>query len=209
MNRVTCAVCGAERPSELASGAPMTPCPTCGRETLGVAISARATIRLGGSAAPSLGIDPKRDWRRHWAEVERELAELQTPLSGGMSADAVAAASQRLRAFYVDCFHLKDTLKAEASSIGIAAKVIENVTQQDTQLALLGDLANLSKHSKPPRSPRSGAVPRIVAESATPHPQGWTLALGVEHKGQALDGLQVARDAVDAWRNALNGLGLI
>jgi hypothetical protein len=61
-----------------------------------------------------------------------------------MSADAVAAASQRLRAFYVDCFHLKDTLKAEASSIRIAAKVIEDVTQQDTQLALLGDLANLS-----------------------------------------------------------------
>jgi hypothetical protein len=76
MNRVTCAVCEAERPSELASDAPITPCPTCGGETLGVAIGARATIRFGASAAPSLGIDPKRDWRRQWAEVERELAEL-------------------------------------------------------------------------------------------------------------------------------------
>ena len=77
-------------------------------------------------------------------------------------------------------------------------------------LALIADLANLDKHGKLNGPPRSGNVPHLsAAKGATKLDGSWQLRLDIEHGGQELDGVQVAADAVQAWRRVLTEWGLI
>jgi hypothetical protein len=80
-------------------------------------------------------------------------------------------------------------------------------------LALLCDLANLGKHAHLDRRPRSGHVPAVLSWAGTdvcgPPSSGWRLDLVIEHNGATLDGLEVVRRSVDAWRCALHGWKLI
>ncbi len=64
-------------------------------------------------AATLTPADQVRDWKRRWHEVERELAELQAPQTGGVSGEAIHAARHRLHSFYVQAYHIKDALKNE------------------------------------------------------------------------------------------------
>jgi hypothetical protein len=176
-----------------------------------VAAEATITMRASVSAALTPG-DQHRGWRRRWQEAQRDLGHLLSPQSAPMSADSIHAAGQRLHAFFVQTYHIKDALKNESASTGIQPAAVENAIGEEPALALLADVANLDKHGKLIKPPRSGHTPSIVSlagDSANQAPGTWRLRVTIGHAGRLLDGLQVAQDAVDAWRRTLSGWGLI
>jgi hypothetical protein len=157
--------------------------------------------------------DQSRDWKRRFAEAERELKELLEPRTGSRSAERINNERHKLHSFYVQTYHIKDALTADAASTGVAAAVVEQAVTNDPALALLADLANLDKHGKLDKGSRSGHVPMIKgAKGTTAHtsqPETWRLDLEIEHAGRTLDGLQVADEAVRSWRQHLTGWGLL
>lgn len=88
---------------------------------------------------------------------------------------------------------------------------MEAAVTNEPALALLADLANLDKHGNLNRPPRSGHVPMILGASGSSSTAngGWKLELEIEDDGARLDGLEVAGEAVTAWRRVLSGWGLI
>jgi hypothetical protein len=147
--------------------------------------------------------DTDRNWRRRWTELESEWSTLDQPITETMSGVAINAANHRLQSFYIQAYHLKDALKSVAP--------IEAVISAAPALSLLADLANLDKHSQLDHPPRSGEVPMIVSVSGEQPGSGggWRLRLRIQHKGQVLDGMDVAREAMDAWRTYLTASGLL
>jgi hypothetical protein len=209
-SQVTCTRCGVARPDELASGAPVTPCSSCGSTAITVQLSGVAAATGGAIGTPSLGLaDLGRGWERRWEDAQHRLAGLLVPSTEGLSSDAIQAARDRLASFFVQAYHLKDALIAEAGSIGVSASRIEDAISREPDLALLADLCNLDKHGGLSRPPRSGDVPRITALGGRGLVTGgWLLQVDISHAGRTRDGLQVAQAVVDTWRRVLLGWGL-
>jgi hypothetical protein len=156
--------------------------------------------------------DQSRGWRRRWEQAHRELEALLAPSTEPMSADSIHAARHRLHSFYVQTYHLKDALIAEEASTGVSRELIEKAITDDPDLALLADLANLDKHGKLTKPPRSGHVPiirSVEGDAEDSAMRGWRLRLTVDHGGSSLDGLDIAQEAIDAWRRTLASWGLI
>lgn len=107
--------------------------------------------------------------------------------------------------FIIHAYHLKDALRAAAPSLGLNASDFEDAITNDLRLALLADLANLDKHLKLTKPPRSGCVPVIEQISGFDSAAGNKLLLSVniKHDTVILDGLAVARDAIAAWQEKL------
>jgi hypothetical protein len=208
---VRCSNCGAERSARWRTAGPPTPCLRCGDTHLTFSIAMRATMRLAGRAAPTLGTKPSEGWEARWRGIERELATVQERRTGTLSGEAIGDAERQLRAFYVLAFHLRDALIEEASTTGIPEGVVKAAVRNDPALALLADLANLDKHGKLNDPPKSGHAPRLgeARGASSLEAPGWRLALVIEHAGRQIDGLQVAADAVEAWRRMLAGWRLI
>ncbi|MFN0303383.1 MAG: hypothetical protein ACKVQU_23840 [Burkholderiales bacterium] len=127
-----------------------------------------------------------------------------------MSGNAINSAHHRLQSFFIQLYHLKDTLISDPKS-GLSKTVVESAISTDPRLALLADLANLDKHSRLTRPPRSSDVPVIgSAKGQAPGSGGgWRLRLEIIHQGRTRDGLDVAGEAMDAWRNQLHAWGII
>jgi hypothetical protein len=157
--------------------------------------------------------DQKRGWKQKFHESERELSELLAPQTRARSADTVNAARHRLHSFYVQTYHIKDALKEDAGSTGVTRIAVENAISAEPILALLSDLANLDKHEKLDKPPRSGSVPVIESVGGISdhdsQPETWRLDVVIKHAGKTLDGLKVAEDAVLTWRKLLEGWGLL
>jgi hypothetical protein len=151
--------------------------------------------------------DQSRDWKRRWEDVQHLLACLLAPRTEPLSSTAIHAAHSDLRAFYIQTYHLKDMLKEASSKIGVSGQTIENTVANDPDLALLADLANLDKHGRLSKSPRSGHVPKIVRVNGTTvdnqTSRGWRLNVVIEHGGHRIDGLDAAERALSAWARAL------
>jgi predicted RNA-binding Zn-ribbon protein involved in translation (DUF1610 family) len=211
-SNVICSSCGSRRPRELAEGAPRTPCPKCGSTAITVSHQLYDEIRVSATVEASLRPgDQARGWKRRWTETERDLAELLRPHLADCSSDAIHAARHRLHSFFIHAYHLKDALREEVASTGVAKAAVERAITNEPALALLADLANLDKHGNLNQPPRSGHVPLIVGAAGTSlsDKAGWRLDLEIRHDGNRLDGLQVAEDAVAAWRRVLTGWGLL
>jgi hypothetical protein len=207
---VQCSNCGAERSALWRTAGPPTPCLRCGDTHLVVTVAARATMRFGARAAATLVIESPEGWESHWQDIERELAAVQERRTGTLSAEAIADATRQLRSFYILAFHLRDDLIEEAPTTDVSAATVKAAVRNDPTLALLADLANLDKHGKLNDPPKSGHVPRLGEARGAQNLDrpGWQLHLVIEHDGQELDGMQVAADAVEAWRRVLTGWGL-
>jgi hypothetical protein len=175
------------------------------------------SLQASAAAAASVSIalrpaDQTRGWRRRWQEAERDLAELLAPRTDAVSGEGIHTARHDLHSFYVQTYHLKDALKDEAGATGVPGATIETTVTNEPALALLADLANLDKHGQLKNPPRSGHVPvvaSVAGSTVDASPGSWRLRLVVKHAGKTLDGLELARDAVDAWRRHLTDWGLI
>lgn len=151
-----------------------------------------------------------RDWRLRWKLIEAELALVVSHRTVAMNADTIQAAQQRLVSFLIQTYHFKDALIDAAPSLGISKSDIEDAVNADARLALLADLANVEKHVKLTRPPRSGTLPKIGSVSGQDQSGGgWRLSVPVIHGVRTLDGLDVAVDAVNAWRHQLAAWNLI
>jgi hypothetical protein len=216
MSQVTCSSCRAERPSEVATQFPRSPC-ACGATALTVhAEPFEAALTLTDTVSVTLTPgDQDRGWRRRWRETQHDLQQLIAPRTTPLSAEAIHAAAQQLLAFFVQTYHIKDALKKETSATGVAPGEVENVVKAEPHLALLADLANLVKHASldvKKYPPKSGHVPSIISvagESVSAPAGAWRLRLTIEHAGRTLDGLEIARDAVETWRRRLSSWKLI
>jgi hypothetical protein len=185
--------------------------------------SASASVRTSRSVSDSLTLtehvevavtpaDQARDWKRRWREIERRLSDMRQPRAGSIGGDAINVARDGLHSFYIECYHLKDALKIEAPLLGITGRQVEDAITADPALALLADLANLDKHAAlntKKHPPRSGHVPTYGVANGTSVGTGWRLQLPIIHAGTERDGLDVARQAVDAWRRLLTGWKLL
>ena len=108
---VACKGCNAERPPEVASMNPRPPCPECGER--GVAIGATATSSLAITASVEAALTPgeqERTWERRWQDAQAHLARLISPRTEPLDSDSVHAAHAELQSFFIQTYHLKDTL---------------------------------------------------------------------------------------------------
>ena len=209
---VRCRRCGRFRPLQLAHTSGRLPCPHCAETAvaIGAASSIHLTLIARVSSAHHPG-DQRQNWERRWQDIQDEATELLTPVIGTRSSDAIQTARRRLGSFYVNAYHLKDDLKHASATIGVTKAAIENAINNDPDLALLCDLANLTKHRHLSNPPRSGHTPRILNWSGTASPtgSGWRLTLTIDHNGHQLDGLDIAQRAINAWQRTLHNWNLI
>lgn len=213
---VTCSGCGAQRPAELASTTEKPPCPNCEETaiTVGVTLAAES-VSVVESVKAALGpAEQERTWDRRWQDAQEHLNRLLAPRTEPISAPAIHAAHADLQAFYTQTYHIKDLLKEASATTGISPQAIENEITNNPDLALLADLANLDKHGVLKSAPRSGDVPKIASvhgstTSGGATSGGWRLDVVIEHYGQRLDGLDVAKRVVAAWDQALKRWNLL
>jgi hypothetical protein len=181
------------------------PCPHCGGLARHIGVTANDSLKVSDSVSVELTPGAQaRDWRQRWTEIHEHLTRLLARHHEQLSAKTIQTANHELHSFFVQAYHLKDALIHDSATTGIQASVIENAITTDTHLALLADLANLDKHGKLNKPPRSGNVPvyGVISGRSNSDP-GWQLSAEIKHKGQLLDGLTVAGEIVHAWTTQL------
>ena len=212
MDAVTCSTCGASRPPELSATLERPPCPQCGGTALTFAVSIEESISVSAQCSAELiPGNQARDWKQRWSQAQKDLQSVLSPSTEAMSGESIHAWLQRLFSFFIHAYHLKDALKDAAPSLGLNASDIEAAITNDPRLALLADLANLDKHFKLTKPPRSGCVPVIEQSSGVDSAagNGWLLSVKIKHGTVILDGLAVAKDAIAAWQEKLSTWGIL
>jgi hypothetical protein len=211
--QIGCPNCGASRPSSVASIVPRPPCSVCGEQGIAVRLDIAEVLDTVDSISVAMRPgDQIQDWRRRWSDVKKQLPRLLAPREEELSGSTILAARAELLSFFVRGYHIKDALCAEASALRLNRKTIEEAITADPDLALLADLANLDKHLRLNRPPRSGSVPVIEDASGIQGGSGeggWMLKLPIRHAGAMRDGLDVATAITAAWESHLESWGLI
>lgn len=210
---VFCGGCGSplDQPADLPVEE-RTPCPICESMSRKINVMCTATLKVV-SGSTSVELTPAaqaRDWRQRWIEIREHLKRLLLPHFERMSAASIQHANHNLQSFFVQAYHLKDSLKQDAGTTGVPGAAIEDAINADPHLSLLADLANLDKHGKwnPRKVPRSGDIPTWNVSGVSNDDAGWRLSLTIRHKGKTHDGLNFAGDAVAAWKRHLSRWGL-
>lgn len=147
-----------------------------------------------------------RDWRLRWELLLAQLLAITGPRMGERNANEINAAAQEVHQFFISAHHLKNALIEDGV---ISSETVEDAIDKSPTLALLADLANLDKHRRMRRPPRSGAVPVIESVSDISSDDTWRLRMVIGHKGQRHDGAAFAEQAIEAWRIQLDKWGLL
>jgi hypothetical protein len=186
------------------------PCPICGSTFRQINVTCNEKLKLAGSLSMELTPGTQaRDWRQRWTEIQEHLKRLLASHSEPISAASIQNANHDLHSFFIQAYHLKDSLIKDAGTTGVTKTTTENAITADPHLALLADLANLDKHGKLRGSPRSGDIPTWKVSGVSEGDAGWRLSLTIRHKSKTLDGLDFAAEVVSAWKAHLNQWGLI
>ena len=174
---------------------------------VGVAVETSIAASISVQMTPS---HRPRGWRYRWSEIEVRVKEIDRPHLTSMSGRGIEHAVRDLLDFYVLAYHLKDALIGDPNS-GLARRAVETAINGSAVLRLLADLANLDKHHRLTQAPRSGYIPQFGHPTGSQPGSGggWRLHLPVVHAGQTLDGVDIARKAVVAWRNQLQSWALL
>ena len=150
--------------------------------TIGVSIEESISVSVHCFAELVPG-NQSRDWNQRWKLVQDEIQLICSPHTEVMSGESIHASLQQLFSFLIHAYHLKDALKDAAPGLGLKPADIEDAITNDPRLALLADLANLDKHMKLTKPPRSGCAPAIAqisgADSSTGN--GWRLVANITH----------------------------
>lgn len=213
MNSVFCSKCGTPRSPEIANMAVRPPCQKCGDTSLTSNNSLEDSVSASDSlTAELIPGNQARDWKQRWKLIQDELQAILSPHTETMSGESIHVALQRLLSFFIQTYHLKDALKDAAVGLGLKPKEdVEDAVTNDPRLALLADLANLDKHMKLNKPPRSGTVPIIgkISGKDCLTGVGWELSMEIQHSTSTFNGLRVAEDAVNAWHAQLKVWKLI
>ena len=211
MSDVTCSKCGGRRPPELSATTERPPCPNCGSTALTFNVTAKGSISISGHCSAELiPGNQNRDWKQRWKLIQGEIKRISSPETAVMSSESIHAALQRLFAFFILAYHLKDALKEAAPELGLTSSGIEDTITNDPRLALLADLANLDKHMKLTKPPRSGHIPAVeqISGADSTNGSGWRLVAKIKHGSSTLDGLTVAHDSISAWQEKITAWGI-
>ena len=158
---VFCSGCGSllDQAADLPVGE-RAPCPICGSTLRQINVTCSENLKLAGSLSMELIPGTQaRDWRQRWTEIQEHLKRLLALQSDAMSAASIQNANHDLQSFFVQAYHLKDSLKQDAGTTGVPGTTIEDAITADPHLSLLADLANLDKHVELRDPPRSGDIP--------------------------------------------------
>lgn len=208
---VTCSSCESNRDSKLAYEKERPVCPNCGTSTVKISMHVTSIVQVAGSA--SLRLKPEIQypgWCQRWAKIQADIQRLTLPRTEPLSSNAIHLAYNELHSFFVQLYHLKDWLIKDSQNTSIPCETIESTITKTPELALLADLANLDKHGELSRPPRSGDIPKIIEVTGVMSKNsGWHLAVEIEHKGKAYDGLKIAMSTVRAWERNLKSWLLI
>jgi hypothetical protein len=179
---------------------------------LTIAVSIEESISFSAQCSSELiPGNQARDWKQRWLQVQKDLQSVSSPSAERMCGESIHAWLQQLYSFFIHAYHLKDALKDAAPSLGLNASDIEAAITNDPRLALLADLANLDKHFRLTKTPRSGYVPVIEQNSGIDSAagNGWLLSVKIKHGTVILDGLAVAKDSIAAWQEKLSAWGIL
>lgn len=212
MDTITCSICGASRAPELSATLERPPCPKCGATALTFGVSIEESISVSVQCLTELiPGNQARDWKQRWRQAQKDLQSVTSPSAETMSRESIHAWLQQLFSFFIHAYHLKDALKDAAPSLGLNASDIEAAITNDPRLAFLADLANLDKHFKLTKPPRSGCVPVIEKISGVDSAagNGWFLSVEIKHGTVVLDGLAVAKNAIAAWQEKLSAWSIL
>lgn len=213
VSSISCSECGYELDPEWAHRPDRPPCPQCGATGVAIAVDIATEINIASEIEVGIGpSDPERDWAQRWNEIQTELHRIDRRYDPPPTSEAVMTANGDLFQFFVRAYHLKDALILDPSS-GLLKKTVEDAVSDTPALALLADLCNLNKHYEwdPSKTPRSGGIPKPgKVFGVMPGAGGqWRLRSEIEHLGATLDGMEIARAAVEAWRQKLAGWNMI
>ena len=203
-----CAGCGRDRSEDLSlTNTKRTLCPNCGTTSLSFTRAMTETLTMSTSLSSSLspGVQD-RNWHLKWQQLATRLPHVSGPRTEQRSATAIHSATQDLFEFFVSAYHLKDAVIADNV---IGKQIVEDTINNSPTLALLADLANLDKHRKLTKPPRSGDVPVVTRISDISVGPGWQLSVSIRHKGTVTDGVAFATQVVDEWRRHLQSWNLL
>lgn len=212
MSSSFCSKCGTPRASEIADMVIRPPCPNCGATSLTHNVRAESTIAVSSNlSAELIPGNQTRDWKQRWELIQSEIKVILSPRTEAMSGESIHAELQRLLSFFIQTYHLKDALKDAAAGLRLTPMDVEDAVTNDPTLALLADLANLDKHMKLTRPPRSGTIPIVgqVSGKDCLLGAGWELSMQIQHGTSTFNGSRVAEDAVKAWYTQLKAWKLI
>lgn len=204
----TCGGCDHAMDPIVAQDPDRAPCPRCGSPNIAVAVGIAEEINIAGRIDVGVGTaDYARDAARRWEDADAEVYALEQPLPDS-SRETILNAQRRLYAAFIDLWSLREALLRED---GIACRSVDEIIEASAVIALAHDLGNVAKHGSPLRSPRSGPQPIFLQPLATRAGSGgpWKFRLNVEHGRTTADGVDIARRAIDEWRDALTNWGLL
>jgi hypothetical protein len=210
--QIRCGGCGKELDTSF-NTEPRPACPACGStaRSFGI-ICETGQIQITGGT-PDAELSPGnqvRDWSQRWETIQATADKIKQPSTEPLDRDTISRRRSELLAFYVQCYHLKDALRAERPN-GVTANAVEGAITASQTLSLVADLCNLEKHATPgsQHPARSGSWPTLESVSGRTCDGGWKLVLRIRHGQAILDGLEVAEQGIVAWRQVLTGFGLI
>jgi hypothetical protein len=150
---------------------------------------------------------PAPSWREQYERMLRWRARLVD------AADIDEAARDDFYAFFLNCFHLKDWIKADPS-VGLSTRdKVEELFNRPTMRAC-ADVANASKHLVLTRSVRFDANARLQIVSgfqsdAFQSNAFQTPGIVIAAAGQTWDALTTADGCVGYWQEFLHREGLL
>lgn len=207
---VSCGECGQPLDPTVAQDSDRDPCPQCGSTGIAIAIGIAEEINIACGIDVGAGPgDYERDAVRRWTEADAEVHALEQPLPGN-DRDTILDAQRRLYAVFIDLWSMRETLIDEH---GIAPRDVDDVIDKSPKaVALAHDLGNVAKHGSPlTRRPRSGRQPTFHQPQAMRLGSGgqWRFRLNVGYDGTSVNAVDIAREAVEKWRETLTDWGLL
>jgi hypothetical protein len=151
--------------------------------------------------------DHERDAVRRWRDTATELTELEKPLPD-VHRDTLFEAQRRLHHVFIELWALREA----TISHGVDKAVVDAAIDADRDgLALAHDVGNLAKHGSLSRPARSGHKPTFGRVFGVQPGAGGEISfsLGVNWDGIEVDGLRLARRAVNAWEQSLTRWGVV
>ncbi|MEU8949688.1 hypothetical protein [Streptomyces sp. NPDC048489] len=177
------------------------PCPTCGESTRRYHQSLHTNAATTGKVGRGIDRSPDRSWRELWHTVLRGLRDLESAYAGELSPPAEW--SDLPAKFCLDCFQLKDWIKHDAARVPSSARgrVADQYARKSEAIALTGDVANTYKHHTRKPGETTAHVSHVQLEGDTvTFTIRWSKDDGTTG---TRDGLELAREAVEDWRNFL------